>query len=168
MATSTPSIPDEKSLVDLAREAVDETRDLVRIEVAIARHDLVRELASARSAAVRLGLAAGTCVVGVALLLVAVAAAFEPLWLSALLLGALALVVSGPLAYAGRWVRSSRRRGRDLAPRPGCTDAPTGRGAAGGRGGSSSTTSGTAPTGRAAASAGPWRRKSPGRLPCPC
>jgi hypothetical protein len=86
---------------DLVREALDESRELVRLEVALAREELKSELSRARESAVALGTAAGLGLSGFAVLLVAIALAFPIPWLAAVILGAILLAVCGALAFAG-------------------------------------------------------------------
>jgi hypothetical protein len=87
--------------LDLVREAIEETRELVRVEVALARRDAARDLSAARAGTAKVWLGASGLIVGITLLLVAVAAAFATLWLAALLIGVIVLLGSGPLVWLG-------------------------------------------------------------------
>jgi hypothetical protein len=100
MGVAHPHDRDEATL-DLVREAIEETRELVRVEVALARRDAAHELSAARAGTAKLWLGASGLVAGATLLLVAVAAAFATLWLAALLIGVIVLVGSGPLVWLG-------------------------------------------------------------------
>jgi hypothetical protein len=105
-------VPRDERTLDLVREAIEETRELVRAEAALARHDAARDLGLARAAVLKLSIGASGCVAGVTLLLVAVAAAFAPLWLASLVVGGLVLAVSVAVGFAG-WRAFPRR---PLAP----------------------------------------------------
>jgi hypothetical protein len=59
------------STAELLREVVDETRELVKLEVALARNDLEAELTRARSAAIALVVAVFASNLGLAMVLVA-------------------------------------------------------------------------------------------------
>jgi uncharacterized membrane protein YqjE len=59
------------STSELLREVVDETRELVKLEVALAKNDLEAELSRARSAAIALVVAAFASNLGLAMVLVA-------------------------------------------------------------------------------------------------
>jgi hypothetical protein len=93
--------PHDEATLDLVREAIEETRELVRVEVALARRDAARDLSAARAGTARLWLGASGLVAGTTLLLVAIAAAFATFWLAALLIGAIMLAGSGPLVWLG-------------------------------------------------------------------
>jgi hypothetical protein len=93
----------------LVREALDEMQQLVRLEVALARDEVTTELARAKTAGIVLGAAAALGICGLALLLVAIAAAFSTLWLAALALGGTLLFASVALGY-GAW--------KAMPPRP--------------------------------------------------
>ncbi len=73
----TPTDP-ELPATDLLRETVAEARDLVRIEVALARDELVRELKSLKLCALLAAAAGVSAVLGVALLLVGVCLMLGP------------------------------------------------------------------------------------------
>jgi hypothetical protein len=87
--------------VQLVREALDETRELVRLEVALAREELKGELTRAKAGAIALGTAGGLGVSAFTMFVVAVAVAFALSWLAALVLGALLLMTAGAIGYAG-------------------------------------------------------------------
>jgi hypothetical protein len=85
----------------LFREALDETRHLVRLEVLLARKELQSDLALAKKGGIVLALAAILAVSAIALLLCAVALAFATPWLAAVVLGGILLCVAAPLGFAG-------------------------------------------------------------------
>ena len=85
----------------LIREAIDGTRDLVRLEVELARQELGEELVRAKSGAVMLAAAAAMAVVGVTMLLATIALAAGRSWLCALLIGGGALLAAGLLGWSG-------------------------------------------------------------------
>jgi hypothetical protein len=64
-----------ESTADLLREAIEEARELVRLEVALAQNEMAAELSRARAAAVALAIAGSALTTGLAVLLVAVALA---------------------------------------------------------------------------------------------
>jgi hypothetical protein len=96
----TPPADEARSARDLLREALEETRELIRLEVAIARRELKEELAQAKTSAVGFGIAGVSATLGVAMLLVAIVTAFRLEWLVALVIGALLLVLAGSTALA--------------------------------------------------------------------
>jgi hypothetical protein len=89
--------PEDASAGELVREAVDEARYLVRLEVALAREEVKREVGAAKNAGIAFGAAAVASVLGLSLILVALALAIFPGPLPALVMG-LILVAAGALA----------------------------------------------------------------------
>jgi hypothetical protein len=87
---------------ELLREALDESRKLVRIELALAREELRGELTAAKRGAIALGAAAGVSIVTISVILVAVALALPVPWLAAVLIGAGLLMVAAALGFFGR------------------------------------------------------------------
>ncbi|WP_437991187.1 phage holin family protein [Sorangium sp. So ce145] len=92
----------ESSTADLVKEAITEARELMQVEVALARDEMNEEISRAKASCVALGAAAAAALLGVALVLVAIALAIAPESLPALLIGlafiALAIVV-GVVGY---------------------------------------------------------------------
>ncbi|WP_438006306.1 phage holin family protein [Sorangium sp. So ce321] len=82
----------ESSTTDLVKEAIVEARQLIEVEVALARDEINQEISQAKTSGVALGAAAAAALLGVALVLVAIALAISPGPLPALLMG-LGLVV---------------------------------------------------------------------------
>jgi hypothetical protein len=85
----------------LVREAFDEMRELVRLEVAMARQEVQEELTRAKAAGVALGGAGALAIAALAMFLVAFAAAFKMIWLAALIIGGIVLLMAGALGYGG-------------------------------------------------------------------
>jgi hypothetical protein len=78
----------------LIREAIDEARDLVRLEVALAREELGDELRQTKAGAAAIGAGAVLAIAGFTMLVVTIALAAGGSWLVALLLG-VGLVAAG-------------------------------------------------------------------------
>jgi hypothetical protein len=85
----------------LVREALDETRDLVRLEVELAREELKAELSRAKTSGVALGAAGALSIAGFAMFMVAIATAFSRTWLAALLIGAILTLLAGAAGLGG-------------------------------------------------------------------
>jgi len=87
----------EAKTSDLVKEALDEAKQLVRIEVALAKEEVREEVRDAKRAGMMFGASTVLGIVGVALLLVALALAIFPGPIPALVIGAVLLVVAGVL-----------------------------------------------------------------------
>jgi VIT1/CCC1 family predicted Fe2+/Mn2+ transporter len=85
---------------DLVRTAIDDTRTLVRAEVALARDEIRREIREAKASGIALGSAAVLAIVALALLLTALALVIHLGALSVFIVG---LVLLATAAIAG-WV----------------------------------------------------------------
>jgi hypothetical protein len=83
------------------REALDETRELVRLEVALAREELTSELSRAKFALVSLAAGGAMVLSGLTLVLVAIALVFTKAWLVALVLGLILAVLAGVIGLGG-------------------------------------------------------------------
>jgi hypothetical protein len=92
---------DEAPVGELIREALGDTRELVRLEVALAREDLRSELSATKAGAVGMSVAAAALVAGVTMLLVALVIALGWGWVGALVVGAALLVLAGASALLG-------------------------------------------------------------------
>jgi uncharacterized membrane protein YqjE len=77
----------ESSTAELVREALLEARELVQVEVALARDEITEELERTKKSAIALGAAAAAGLLGVAMILVAIVLAISPRPLTALLIG---------------------------------------------------------------------------------
>jgi len=92
---------DESSTTELVREAIDETKLLVRLEVALAKAELREELWALERSAVAFGVAAAAAIAGLSLVLVAVALAIGPTPEPALVIGLVLLVAAAIAAFVG-------------------------------------------------------------------
>lgn len=86
---------------ELIREALDETRELVKLEVALAREELKAELTQAKAAGISIGAAGALALSALTMFFVTIAAAFSLMWLASLILGGILLVVAGLLGFLG-------------------------------------------------------------------
>lgn len=87
----------EASTTELLREAIAETRELVRLEVELAKDEVRGELNDAKRAAVMFGVAAVAALLAAAMLFVALSLAIFPGPVPALIIGA-ALVLTATAA----------------------------------------------------------------------
>ena len=88
---------------DLMRQALDDTRELVKLEVALARDEVRKDLLSVRTTAIAAGVAALCMILALSLLLVALALAIDIGAIAPLVIGLVLLVVAGSsagIAYA--------------------------------------------------------------------
>ncbi len=92
---------EEASTADLVREALDEAKELVRIEIEIAKSEVEKEIAQAKKAAVGFGVALAAGVLVLCLLAVALVLAIGGTAVAALIVAACLLVVGGLAAFAG-------------------------------------------------------------------
>jgi hypothetical protein len=98
---STPPPPSaEKATGDLIREAIEETRQLVELEVALAREEVRGEIVQAKLGGIVMGAAAGAGLCGFTVCLVGAALTFSDPALAALAMGGslLSLAVVGGFA----------------------------------------------------------------------
>jgi protein-S-isoprenylcysteine O-methyltransferase Ste14 len=79
---------------DLVRQALADTRELVKLEVALARDEVRKNLLSVRNTAIAAGIAAICSLLAASLLLVALALAIELSAIPALIIGGVLLIVS--------------------------------------------------------------------------
>lgn len=92
---------DDASTGELLREAVAEAKQLALLEIALAKQEVVDELAQAKRTAIAMSAAAVLALEGLSLLLVALALAAGGGPAPALILGVVLLVVAGSAAYFG-------------------------------------------------------------------
>jgi hypothetical protein len=92
-----PREPSQVSSAELLREAMDEARELIRLEVALAKDEVKREAVATKNAGIAFGIGGGVLLVGVTLLFVALALAIFPGPIPSLVLG-LVLVAAAALA----------------------------------------------------------------------
>jgi uncharacterized membrane protein YqjE len=96
-----PAPLEDASTAELVREAMDEAKELVRLEIALAREDVKEELAQLQHAAIGLGIAAGASLIVLCLLAVALVLALGGTALAALGVAGGFLVVGGIAGYIG-------------------------------------------------------------------
>jgi len=91
------SLP-QVSSTELVREAMLEAKELVKLEVALAREEVKREVLATKGAAIALGVGTALLSVGLSLVLVSLALALFPGPIPLLVLG---LILAGGAALAG-------------------------------------------------------------------
>jgi len=96
-----PALLEEASTADLVKEAMDEAKELVRLEVALAKEEVKEELKEVQHAAICLGIAAGASVIVLCLLAVAIVLALGGTALAALGVAGGFLVIAGVAGYLG-------------------------------------------------------------------
>jgi hypothetical protein len=96
-----PAGLEDASTADLVREAMDEARELVRLEIELGKEEVKLELKQAQHAAIALGIGAGAGVIVLCLLAVAIVLAFGGTAIAALLVAAAFLVLGGIAAGIG-------------------------------------------------------------------
>jgi hypothetical protein len=94
-----PAMLEEASTADLVREAMDEAKELVRLEVALAKEEVKEELAQVEHAAI--SLAAGASVIALCMLAVALVLALGGTALAALGVAGGFLAIAGVAGYLG-------------------------------------------------------------------
>jgi hypothetical protein len=91
----------QEPTAELVREAIDETRELARLEVELAKEELLTELQQAKAGGIAIGAGAGAALSGVTLCLVAIAMAFRMEWVAALVIGGILLALAALLGLGG-------------------------------------------------------------------
>ncbi|MEY4550236.1 MAG: hypothetical protein RL685_6431, partial [Pseudomonadota bacterium] len=94
-------LPDDLSTSELLRQTLDETKELVRLEVELARQDVSSELKQVKAAGILLGGAAAFAVVAIAMLDVALIIALGTTVTAALVVALIVLLQAGLLGYLG-------------------------------------------------------------------
>lgn len=95
-AVSTP----ELGTADLVRRATEDSMDLVRLEIALARDELQQDLLAARTTAICAGAGVACALVGIAALVISLGVALGPLGTLAIGLGLIVTAgVLGAVAY---------------------------------------------------------------------
>ena len=92
---------EEASTVDLVREALDEAKELVRLEVEIAKDEVKQEVAQTKKAAIGFGVALAFGLVVLSLLAVAIVLAVGGTAVGALIVASVFLVLGGVAGYLG-------------------------------------------------------------------
>lgn len=91
----------EASTIDLVKEAMDESQELLKAEIALARHEALREILELKHVAMAFGAAAVIAILGLALLLVAVVLAITPHAYGAAIAGGILLLGAGAVGLYG-------------------------------------------------------------------
>lgn len=94
-------LPDDLSTGELLRQTLAETKELVRLEVELARQDVRSELKQVKTAGILLGLAAAMGVVAIAMLDVAVVIALGATVTAALVVALIVALEVAVLGYIG-------------------------------------------------------------------
>jgi hypothetical protein len=96
-----PAMLEEASTAELVKEAMDEGRELIRLEVALAKEEVKAELKQVQHAAISMGVAAACALMVLCLLSVALVLALGGTAVVALLVALAFLVVGGLAAFLG-------------------------------------------------------------------
>jgi uncharacterized membrane protein YqjE len=91
----------EAPVTQLVREALDESRQLVKLEVELAKDELRQELADAKKSAIMFGVAAVAALIAATMLFVALALAIFPGPVPALIIGAVLIAAAAVLGFIG-------------------------------------------------------------------
>jgi uncharacterized membrane protein YqjE len=91
----------EASTSDIVREALDDARELIRLEVEIAKQEMKREIGQAKRAAVAFGIALALGLVGLSVLAFALVVALGGSVVDALVIAAILLVIAAVAGIAG-------------------------------------------------------------------
>ena len=94
-------LPDDLPTAELVRQTLDETKELVRLEVALAREDIRSELKQLKTAGILLGIAAALAVVAIAMLDVAVVIALGNTVSAALIVALIVVVEVAVIGFIG-------------------------------------------------------------------
>lgn len=92
---------EEASTRDIVREAIDEAKELMRIEIALARGEINQEIRRAKKAAIGFGAAGTLCLIGATLLFVAIPLAFGIPWIASLVVGGILIFIAGASGLVG-------------------------------------------------------------------
>lgn len=92
---------EQASTVDLVKEALDEAKELVRLEVAIAKDEVKQEVAQTKKAAIGFGVALAFALVVLSLLAVSIVLAVGGTALAALAVAGVFMVLGGIAGYLG-------------------------------------------------------------------
>lgn len=120
--SGTPPVLEEASTAELVRGALDEARELVALEIALARAEIEEDIARARVGAILLGLAGGSGIVAVAMLVVGLALLTGAPWIASFAFAVVFGVAAVALARRGKALvptsllpRTRERVSRDVA-----------------------------------------------------
>jgi hypothetical protein len=92
----------DTTAAELLRHALDEARNLARLEISLAREEMKSGVAGAKTGGVVMGIATTLGMAGFTMLMVAIAAAFRTMWVASLILGLILLVFASALFF-GAW-----------------------------------------------------------------
>jgi uncharacterized membrane protein YqjE len=92
---------EQASTVDLVKEALDEAKELVRLEVEIAKDEVKQEVAQTKKAAIGFGVALAFALVVLSLLAVSIVLAVGGTAVAALAVAGVFLVLGGVAGYVG-------------------------------------------------------------------
>lgn len=106
---------DEMSTLDLLQETIRDAKELVRVEVELAKEEAKQQLTDMRSAAIAFGAAAVLAVMALCMLLTAVLLAIGPTPVVALIMTAVLLAGAATAALLGRAKIPRRALGRTRA-----------------------------------------------------
>ena len=101
LATPTDPLDEQKSTVALLKEALDETKELVRIEIELARIDVKDEIHRSKHALIGFALALAAALVAICMASVALVIALGGTALAALVVAAGFLVAGAVAAFVG-------------------------------------------------------------------
>jgi hypothetical protein len=93
--------PPEASSTELVKEALDDARELIRLEVELAKEEVRREVAATKNAGIAIGVGAVALIAGVSLLLVALALAIFPGPIPSLVIGVVLVIGAAAAGFAG-------------------------------------------------------------------
>lgn len=88
-------------MTDLIREVLGDTRELVRIEVALVRDELGHEVAAARTSAIAFACAAALAVAALTMCMVAIVLVLRAGWIGALVVAGILLAAALGLGLVG-------------------------------------------------------------------
>jgi uncharacterized membrane protein YqjE len=94
-------VPDDAPTGALLREAIDETRTLMKLEVALAKQEVKEDLNDIKMSGIALGAAGVLGIVGLSMLALGLVLAIAATWACALLVGAAFLLLAVVAAYVG-------------------------------------------------------------------
>lgn len=95
----------ELSTVELMKETVEEARQLLKTEVALAKDELDQQIDAAKRVAIVMGVSMSAALLGLAMLLVAMVLRIAPRPLTALITGLVLLLIAGIAALFGYLAR---------------------------------------------------------------
>ena len=95
-----PALLEEASTADLVREALNGAKELVQLEVALAKEEVKEELVQVKHAAIAGGIAAGAAMVSLSVLAVALVLALGGTALVALAVAGVFLLIAAAAGYA--------------------------------------------------------------------